>query len=176
MAIRYKRNCVVCQLSRKDPKFRHRVYMATFKPDESEERIYKLGLEYKFANKSMYNHCKKHISKTPDKTPILVEKGIARVKGEIAKELELSLDHDEIIPKDNYEKVIDSVLEEGLSQMRKTGKNITVSQMIAAAKVKADYMTRKRGQDVELIKTMYQSMNKGKDGSRTPAEPSQVAA
>lgn len=167
MAIKYKSNCVVCQLSKKDPKFRHRVYLATFKPDEADERLYELAREYKFALKSIYNHSKKHISATISNTEVVVERRVQKVRQEIAKELEVSFEHDDVVPKENYERVIDTVLEDGLSQMKSAGKNITISQLIAAAKVKSDYMSKKRGQDVEVLKTMYQSLNQGKDGVRT---------
>jgi hypothetical protein len=86
-------------------------------------------------------------------------KEIIQIKGKAMKDLEVSFDHDIVVPKEDYESVIDEVLADGLAQMRVKGKDVSINQLIAAAKIKGDWRAKKRGQDTELIKMMYRSMN-----------------
>jgi len=142
-------------MCRKNPKLRGRIYTAYFKKDEADESVTGIAEEIGINTRGMYNHCKKHIAMHADRMPAVVEGHIERLKAQIAKETEVAIDHDSAVPKEDYERAIDGVLAEGMAQMKQGGKTITISQLLTAAKIKADYMSKKRGQNVEIIKTMY---------------------
>lgn len=158
--IRYKRNCTVCQMCRDNPKLRARIYK-TFYQEEKDTSLKELSLELGKSVKVMWNHCEKHLSVNPARGPGLIKAGVERIKATVAKETELSFDHSTVVPKQDYEQVIDTVLAEGLKQLVHKGKSISVSQLLAAAKIKADYTGKRRGQDTELIKTMYRMVSNG---------------
>lgn len=121
---------------------------------------------------SVSRHMNRHTVERRDRTPAVVEGHIERMKATIAKETELALDHDALVPKEDYERVIDGVLAEGMDQMKKHGKTITISQLLTAAKIKADYQAKKRGQDIEVIKSMYKFSSGYKSGSAPQAAKS----
>lgn len=149
----YKVNCSVCQASRGNPKLRARIYAAWYKQDEGDERLAHIAQERGFTLASIYNHAKKHMTADPVSTPKRVEGHIERLKAKIAKETELALEHGTIVPKEDFEEAIDGVIAEGLAELKRSDKSVTVNQLLAAAKIKADYSAKKRGQDTEVIKT-----------------------
>ena len=155
MVAKYKVNCTICKKSRADPVFRRRLYAAFYERDTGDETPTGIAKELGLNPASVMNHLKRHTKINPVKAPALVATHIAKVQAQINKEAELAIDHEEVIAKEDYEKVIDSVLAEGLDQMKKQGKQISISQLLTAAKIKADYSMKRRGQDAELIKTMY---------------------
>jgi len=165
MPIKYKVNCKTCRLSRENPKIRQRIYYAYFKRDEQEETIKDIAREVGIDDAAIYRHCKNHITIAPIKNPVQVEKHIQELKAKIAKETELALDHDSVVPKEDYERVLDGVLAEGLAQMKTNGKTITISQLLTAAKIKGDFQAKKRGQDIEVIKSMYRFSSGNKNGT-----------
>ena len=171
MAIaKYKVNCSICKLSRRDPMFRKRLYQSYYERDTGDETPTGIARQMGLSPGSVLNHMKKHTRLNPVVSPKLVETHITKVQTDIQKEAELAFDHGEVIHKEDYEKVIDSVLSEGLSQMKTQKKQISISQLIAAAKIKADYSLKKRGQDTELLKTMYAIASSGKkdEDARAP--------
>lgn len=173
MPMRYKVNCSVCKASRGNPKLRARIYAAYYRQDEGDERVGHIAKELGFTLASIYNHCKKHVSPNPITTPTIVTGHIERLKAKIAKDTELALDHDLINPKQDFEMAVDAVIAEGIAQLKEKGKIITVNQLLAASKIKSDYESKKRGQNTELIKTMYRyasGRNKGTNGI-TPRPP-----
>src|SRR3954468_12021970 len=110
MPITYKRNCATCRLSRGNAKLRKRIINAWwFRGDGSDESLKQIAQEIHVTDQSIYNHVKKHITKPPVKTPLVVETHIAKMKAQIAKETELAIDHDSVIPKEDYERVLDGV-------------------------------------------------------------------
>lgn len=153
--MRYKVNCKTCQITRGDAKLRTRIYNAYYRRDEMDEPLTHIAKEIGISHIAVFNHAKKHMSIRKIATPVRVERSIEKMKAQIAKETELAFDHDAAVPKEDYERVIDGVLAEGMDQMKKTGKTITISQLLTAAKIKGDFQAKKRGQDVEIIKTMY---------------------
>jgi AcrR family transcriptional regulator len=155
MAIKYKTNCRVCQMSRGNPKLRSRISIAYFKRDEADESVTGIAEEIGVNTRGMYNHCKKHIKETTDRMPAVIEGNIERLKAKIAKETELAIDHDAVTPSQDYERALTDVIAEGMAELRRGGKTVTVSQLITAAKIKGDFQAKKRGQDIEVIKSMY---------------------
>lgn len=155
MPVKYKVNCTICQECRGNKKLRARIDAAFFRRDDGDENISDIALAIGKTRSAMYNHCKKHLRAPRPLTPVRVEGHIERLKAKIAKETELALEHDKVVPRQDFEIAIDSVIAEGLDQMKKNEKNISVSQLLAASKIKADYSAKKRGQNTELIKTMY---------------------
>lgn len=160
---KYRVNCSICKLTRHDQKLRYRLYQSYYERDTGDETPTGIARELGLVPRSVMNHLKKHTKLNPVKAPALVATHIAKVQTQIQKEAELAFDHQEVIPKEDYERVIDSVLSEGLDQMHKQGKQISISQLITAAKIKADYSLKKRGQDTELLKTMYAIASGEKD-------------
>lgn len=161
MSVRYKVNCRVCQMSRGDAKFRHRIYQAWFNPTDGDTSPTALAKELSISPTSMLNHCKKHLRSNLGPNESRLTKHIARVQAKVYKAEELAIDHPDIVPKQDFEQVIDGVLSEGLQQMLSEGKKISISQLLTAAKIKADYTGKRRGQDTELIKTMYRMAGNG---------------
>jgi hypothetical protein len=171
MAIKYKRNCVTCQKCKGNGKLRSRIYNAYFKRGEwADESIPQICKEIGVGEASMYNHLKKHVTELKRNQPVIVERHIEQMKATIAKETELALDHDAAVPQEDYERAVSGVIAEGMAQMKTAGKTITISQLLTAAKIKADYMSKKRGQNVEIIKTMY----KMSSGNTKADEPTGV--
>ena len=142
-------------MSRGNPKLRGRIQVAWFKKDEADESVTAIAEELGIGTRGMYNHVKKHISLTADRRPTVVANNIEKLKAKIAKETELAFDHDSAIPQEDYERALTDVIAEGMAELRRGGKSVTISQLLTAAKIKGDFQTRKRGQDVELIKSMY---------------------
>ena len=167
MAVRYRVNCSWCKLSRGNPKLRARIYQAYFNPEDGDERPTTIAREMGRPEAAILNHCRKHLRLNPIRHALAVESHVARLQTRIQKEAELAIDHENVIPKQDFERVIDSVLSEGLDQMIKQEKKISISQLLTAAKIKADYTSKKRGQDSELIKTFYRMAGSGK-GNSTP--------
>lgn len=168
MITKYKKGCVTCKQAKSNPKLRDRMYNAYYRGDPLDESIVDISREINVSQGAMYNHMKKHVHERPNKTPVMVENHIERLKATIAKETELAIDHDAAVPREDYERAIDGVLAEGMDQMKKEGKTITISQLLTAAKIKADYMSKKRGQNVEIIKTMYK-MSSGNTKADVPS-------
>lgn len=167
MVSKYKTNCKICRLCRTDPILRKRLYQSYYEKDIGDESPSTVARDMGLAPSSVLNHLKKHTKLNPVKAPALVATHIAKVQAQINKEAELAIDHDEVISKQDYERVVDSVLAEGLDQMKKQGKQISISQLLAAAKIKADYSMKRRGQDAELIKTMYRLATGNKEPNGT---------
>lgn len=162
----YKRNCISCQKSRGNPKLRARIYHAQFLRENGDETLAQIALDIGVAEPSMRNHAKKHVNlRSVASEEVRVVKNIEKVKAKIQKDTELSFDHDLVIPKQDFEMVVDGVLLEGFDQLKKQGKQISISQLLAAAKIKADYTSKKRGQDTEIIKTMYRMASGGQGDS-----------
>jgi gamma-glutamyl:cysteine ligase YbdK (ATP-grasp superfamily) len=94
------------------------------------------------------------------------------LKAEAMKALEVSFDHGIVIPKDDYEQAVDDVIAEGMAQMKVGAKDITINQILAAAKLKGEWKLKKRGQDTEIIKMMY----RGASGFQSPTKPTNVGS
>lgn len=169
MGYKYKPNCSVCQVTKVDRSLEVRIYNAAYKRDDDDETLNDVRKEYHLTSPSMYNHVKKHVPEAKKSLVVQNEKKIALAKAKIAKELELSFEHDAVVPKEEYEVAMDEVISKGLLDMKGTGKHVSVNQLIAMVKVKADYQSKRRGQDVEVLKTVYQTMKEksGKEEVRT---------
>lgn len=169
----YKRNCKPCQLVRGNPKLKERVYHAFYSRDPGDETITQIAIELEVSRTSLRNHCIRHTKiKSVALEEVQTTKVIEKIKAKIQKDTELSFDHEDIVPKQDFELVIDGVLADGYDQLKKQNKNISISQLLTAAKIKADYTSKKRGQDTELIKTMYRMASGADktDSTRTVAE------
>lgn len=95
---------------------------------------------------------------------------IERVRGELSKELELSFDHDQVIPETDFERGLSITIARGIDRMEKGEITVSTTQLLQAAKIKGDLVSKKRGQDAEIIKTMYR-MASGYDGKRPNLNP-----
>lgn len=168
-----KAKCKTCRASKGNPALRRRIYHAWFEREPGEETLTEIGQEIGASHQAIYRHAHNHLRKRLPKASLQDrrEQQAQIVKAEAMKELELSLDHEELIPKADYERAIDDVLAEGIAQLKGQEKNITINQLIAAAKIKGDWAVKKRGQNTELIKMMYRSAS---GGSKSTQEPTAV--
>jgi hypothetical protein len=152
-----KGKCKSCVACRNNPRLRLRYYNAWFNREPGAETLEMIGQELSISNNAIYRHAHNHMRRKVSKVqaPDQVTEVQSQLKAQAMKELEISFDHDLIVPKEDYENVIDAVLVDGLAQLKTQGKQITVNQLIAAAKIKGDWKAKKRGQDTEIIKMMY---------------------
>jgi hypothetical protein len=125
-----------------------------------------LGKELEISNNAIYRHAHNHMKRKVDKLEVVtkVREESASIQAQAMKALEVSFDHGIIIPKDDYEQAVDDVIADGLAQMKVGNKEITVNQLLAAAKLKGEWKLKKRGQDTEIIKMMY----RGASGFKQP--------
>lgn len=135
------------------------MYHAWFERLPGEETLEMIGKEMGISNQAIYRHAHNHMRKRAQKVQVheRIKHEAEMVKAEAMKDLELSFDHESIIPVDNYEQAVDDVLAEGIAQLRKRDKDISVSQLLAAAKIKGDWAVKRRGQNTELVKMMFRS-------------------
>jgi hypothetical protein len=140
-------------------KLGERFYTAWFERKPGEETLEHIGKEIGISIVAVYNHAHNHMTQRVNKSKEMQAKDaeINKLKVKAMKELEISFDHETAVPKQDFEMVIDQVLIDGLAQLKVEGKQITVNQLIAAAKIKGDWQSKKRGQDTEIIKMMYRS-------------------
>jgi len=178
--IRYKVNCKVCQECRKDPKFRLRVYNAAFKRQDGDETMQDIANAYigKMTRAALYNHVKKHQTYTAPTREAQVVTRIERNKAQIAKEMELAVDHDDILPTKDYEKVWELVISEGMKELKTDGMKLSVNSLLSATKLKSEYDMKKRGQDADIIKMMMRAAsgapeedNSNKQDGQTETRP-----
>ncbi len=180
MPIRYKPGCRTCALSRGNPKLRARIASAFFEREQYGESVKTIAAEIEVSQGAMYNHCKKHITFGAAKAPTLVNNNVEKMKAKLAKEMELAVDHDKILPQKDYEQALTTIIAEGMNELKKGGKTITVSQLIAASKIKGEFETKKRGQDAELLKMMMRSASglpgvpSGIPGTSPASQPTEV--
>ena len=156
---RSKNKCKSCIACRNNPKLRDRYYKAWFDRTPGEESLEMIGKELGISTQAIYNHAHSHMRRRVALMSA-TEQHQAKVedlKAEAMKALEVSFDHGVVIPKEDYEMAVDQVILDGLAQIKIGKKDITVNQLLAAAKLKGEWKLKKRGQDTELIKMMYRS-------------------
>jgi hypothetical protein len=170
MAIKYKVHCKTCQMSKANPKLRERLYKAAFRREDGDETLADIANDTGLSMPRVYNHAKKHMSEKKPTGAVITTRRIEEVKQAVAKELEVSLDHDSIVPRQDFEMALDTVIAAGLAELNAGTTKTTISQLLTASKIKSDYFGKKRGQDVELVKTMYRSMNGLKGATEEPGQ------
>lgn len=169
MAVKYRANCSVCKASKDNPKFRARVYHAAFKRSDDDESLGMIAREIGFTERAMYNHAKKHMWENPHTNEIVRKKKSETIRASVQKELEVSFDHENVVPKQDFEKVWDQVIQDGINQLEKKDTDLSINQILAATKLKSEFVAKKRGQDTEIIKAMYRSLH-----GATPQPPKVV--
>lgn len=154
-----KSKCKSCNACRHNPRLRLRYYHAWFERQPGEETLEMIGQELGISNQAIYRHAHNHMKRRVEKSTVQdrIKHKAELVKVEAMKELEVSLDHENLIPREDYEKAVDDVIAEGIVQLKAKDKDVTINQLLAAAKIKGDWAVKKRGQNTELIKTMYRS-------------------
>lgn len=156
----YRPNCMVCRKCKEDPDLKRRVYHAKFQWEDGDETLADIIRDNhgKFTHVSMYNHCNKHIQKKQRSAQLLevqTAKKVAKIKAEVNKKLEVSLDKDELTATDLFELSLDDYLGQGTAILRQGNMKITEKGFLTAIKIKADIQAKKRGQDIEIVKAMY---------------------
>lgn len=153
-----------------NPKLKVRVYRAAFEREEGDETLRQIATDTNLNENALYNHCKKHIRRRAD-VSLQVQKKAAQIKAKVEKDLEISFDHDSVVPEEDFEKGMRLYLAAGIDALEKGKMAITAAQFVQVMKVKSDYMSKRRGQDVEVLKTVYQTIKKD-DVVRTPSQVS----
>lgn len=156
-----KAKCKSCQAVHNNPKLRERYYRAWFEREagDGSETLEMIGQELGISNNAIYRHAHNHMRMRVKKIQATEQKDqeVATLKAQAMKELEVSFDHGVVIPKEEYEMAVDAVISDGIAQMKVGSKDITINQLLAAAKLKGEWKLKKRGQDTELIKMMFRS-------------------
>lgn len=166
---KFKPNCRICVAAKSNPKLKVRIYHAAFEREEGDETLRQIAIDDNLTEHSLYNHVKKHIKRRSDRS-LQVQKKAALIKAKMEQELEISFDHDSVVPEEDFEKGMRLYLAAGIDALEKGKMAITAAQFVQVMKVKSDYMSKRRGQDVEVLKTVYQTIKK--DGIRTPTNVS----
>jgi len=159
MGVRYQKLCSVCKLSKGNPKFRARVYNAAYNWSDGLESLPMIAKEFGLTQRAIYNHKKKHMTENKKIGDALVVKRVEKIKVKTQNDLTAGFDHEDVVPKEDFELTWDTVIADGMEQLKRKDKEVTINQLLAATKLKSDFTAKKRGQDVEIIKTMYRSMN-----------------
>lgn len=160
------KKCKSCQACKNNPKLRDRYYKAWFDRTPGEETLEHIGKELGISNQAIYRHAHNHMRRRVSKMTATeqVQSKAQDLKAEAMKALEVSFDHGVVIPKEDYEQAVDDVIADGMAQMKVQNKDITINQILAAAKLKGEWKLKKRGQDTEIIKMMY----RGASGFKRP--------
>lgn len=151
------------------------MYHAFYERETGDETIQQIAADVNVSHMGLRNHMLKHTKmRSVAVEEIKTAKTIEKVKAKVQKDLELSFDHDDVVPETDYEQALRVIIANGLDELKKGNLKVTTTQLLAAAKIKADYMSKKRGQDTELIKTMYRAAGGSKkkevvDGERVRA-------
>lgn len=172
--IKYRRNCRTCQWSKKDPKYRKRIYDATFNRELTEDSYQAVHRDYpeRGSVQSLSNHAKKHISESSKLAPALVINKVEKTRAKLQHELERAVDHEAVLPSQDFEYSWDTIISEGMKELQDGRTKVSVSQLLAATKLKSDYVMKKRGQDTEIIKTMMRAGSGLKQNTGTDSLPS----
>jgi hypothetical protein len=158
-------------MARGNGRLRARFHHAFFEREVGDETLKQIGEEIGLTQQSLHNHMKKHARRKN----VNIEEGkkikqIETIKANVAKKVELAIDHDEVVPQTDFEQAVGDIIALGIERLKKGDINVSTTQLLAAAKIKADYTAKKRGQDTELIKTMYR-MASGYQGQETDSAP-----
>lgn len=165
--MKYKRNCRTCQLSKGNAKLRERIVHAKFRHEAGDETLTQIAGDLGISGAALQNHARKHIT---EETAFTLERkkvrGIEKVKVRAMKEMEVAFDHSDVVAELDFERGLREVVAEGITRLEKGEITVSTTQLLQAIKIKADYEGKKRGQDTELIKTMYKmATNKDKNGN-----------
>lgn len=167
---KFRPNCRPCQLSKGNPKLRKRIYDSYYNREDSGETVSQIAESAGLTHASLYNHLKKHVNERASTAEALVVTKVEKARAAIRKEFELAVDHDTVVPREDYENAWDYVISEGMRQLKESGKQVSINQLLAATKLKSDLGLKKRGQDAEIVKTFMRA------AAGTKKEPSAVEA
>lgn len=164
-----KSKCKSCNAIRNNKALKDRYYHAWFEREagDGSETLEMIAKDIGISSRAIYQHARNHMKRNVAIKDVAMRKKImsSRMRAEAMKDLEISFDHDLLVAKEDYEVAVDQVIADGMAQMKVSGKDITVNQILAAAKLKGEWKFKKRGQDTEIIKMMY----RGASGFQRPS-------
>lgn len=152
--IKYNKRCRSCIMSKADPKFRKRVYHATFHREEGEETLYDIAWEFSLAPPQLYNHAKKHIKQSNPNIELKTLNKIAKVTAQHDNKLVEAIEQD-ITPVDLQTEHLQEVVKLSLADLRAGRVKVTVAHGIAAAGKLAEIEKNKKSQQLDVVKAMY---------------------
>lgn len=162
----FKSNCATCRALKVNAKLRTRVRFAAFKREEGDETLADIAREIKIAVPGIYNHAKKHmIDYSPmveRREQVIIAKKQAVFQAQANKKLEVAFDQKDLEITENYEDGLDEYIRQGGDALNKGNMKITEKGFLAAIKIKSDIQSKKRGQDIEIMKAVY-SFSSGKN-------------
>lgn len=183
--IRYKPNCKACQLSKKDPRLRQRIYQAAYRREDGDETLYQIADREGFNRAALYNHVKKHTTEVQKSLEVQTAKKVAEVKANVDNKLVDHFEGKEPITPQLHNDVLDEVMAIGLADVKAGRLKVTVSHALAAARQKAENLSKQKNLQLDIMKTMFafasgekKKIEKGKDEQPTelPAgDPNQGA-
>jgi hypothetical protein len=170
--IKYRKNCKTCQWSKKNPEYRKRIYDATYNREYTGDSYNAIARDFpeRGSVASLSNHAKKHISESAKIAPAIIINKVETTRAKLQQEMERAVDHETVLPSQDFEYSWDTVISQGMKELQDGRTKVSVSQLLAATKLKSDYFMKKRGQDKEIIKTMMRAgsgikqQNTGTDG------------
>lgn len=156
----YKSTCKLCKLSKSTPGLKKRIYHAKFNWQDGDETLMDIyrSFEGVFTKMGMYNHCNKHIDERRASESVLevqTAKKVEKVRAAVNKELEVGFERGEMTITDEYELGLNDYIGQGLDILRKGNMKITEKGFLTAIKIKSDIQAKKRGQDIEIMKSIY---------------------
>lgn len=171
MAVKYKRNCNSCQLSKADARVRKRIRHAAFKREDGDETLADIAVEVGIPTSAMYNHARKHISDVASNfaatTEIKVAKKKEEFKGKVQKEMELALEGtvlDSIEARPAEIVALDDYIAQAKALIDKGQLKITATNFLAATKIRTDYRNKQDNTKLDYMKTIYALASGGKHG------------
>lgn len=177
--MRYKPNCKTCQLSKgpQNVKIRQRILKAKFRREPGDETMSQIAAELGINWATFSNHCAKHISeRSVDSVTVNTAKKIQKVKVKQMKEMEIAFDHTDVVGEMDFERAAREIVALGIERLERGDITVTTTQLLQAIKIKSDYESKKRGQNTEIIKTMYRyASGQAGDKDKTKEESSQEA-
>lgn len=170
MPIKYKSNCKLCQLIKKDPLLKKRFYTSTYfnvQGKESLNEIFEDVLHPYVGRPNMYNHAKKHgnyaFKKRPGAGESMKEfQEKERLTKQALKTLEKvapqMIVDGEVMPnkevEEGWEDGLKELLKQGGQDLKKGKMKINASQYVTALKIMADKEARDGSKQDDFVTAM----------------------
>lgn len=156
---KFRPNCHGCILSKNNPKLRIRIYNAQYRREPGDETLRDIANEIGLASPAgLYNHAKRHLAERdpkPETRAVRIAKKTEDIKAAAQKKVELSIDHDEILPEDESISALREYITQGHVKIKAGELNITPQSFLQAVRIDVDYRSKQKDRQVDIIKTMY---------------------
>lgn len=164
----YKRNCRGCQVSRGNQALRNRIYNAQFKREQGDETLADIAKEVGISQPALYNHAKVHLAtrdRDDTRKALILAKKTVDLKAAVAKKLEVSVDHEEVLAEGEAATALNEYVAQGHVMVKEGKIKITAQSFLQAVRISLDYESKKKDREVDIIKTMYRFSSGAKKGT-----------